>query len=74
MHDSLKIRRSAQTGAQSLGCDVTCTAHLRRHAGSQIEAEGLGKMAVAAGYSVVGLPALEVHHSAIHKKEQPQWD
>jgi len=40
----------------------------------QIEAEALGKMAVAAGHSVIGLPSLMVDHAAIHKKEQPQWD
>lgn len=39
----------------------------------QIEAEGLGKMAVASGYQPIGLPGLVVHHAAVHIPPQPQW-
>lgn len=39
----------------------------------QIEAEGLGKMAVAAGYQPVGLPQLIVQHAKVHIPPQPTW-
>jgi hypothetical protein len=39
----------------------------------QIEAEGLGKMAVAAGYQLLGLPQLVVQHAKVHIPPQPTW-
>lgn len=64
--------------AHALG--TSCT--LRVHACSinepfawhvQIEAEALGKMAVAAGYQPVGLPQLVVQHAKVHIPPQPTW-
>jgi hypothetical protein len=44
-----------------------------RYVSVQIEAEGLGKMAVAAGYQPMGLPQLVVQHAKVHIPPQPTW-
>lgn len=41
--------------------------------GLQIEAEGLGKMAVASGYQPIGLPQLVVQHAKVTIPPQPTW-